>query len=122
MPLNLAVVPMRSISEASWLTSVSIAALSSALERAVLVLHGQLTDALEHRVNLGQRTFRRLDERDAVLRVALSLGQAADLTAHLLADRETGGVVGGTVDAVTATTALHRLGGLARVCPGCGAR
>ena len=52
MPLNFAESPMRSISEASWLTSDWIAAWSVVAERAVLVLHGQLTDALEHRVDL----------------------------------------------------------------------
>jgi hypothetical protein len=53
-------------------------------------------------VDLVEGTFRRLDERDAVLRVALRLSEAADLTAHLLRDGQPGGVVGGTVDAVAA--------------------
>jgi hypothetical protein len=35
-------------------------------------------------VNLVEGTFRGLDERDAVLRVALRLGDATDLPAHLL--------------------------------------
>ena len=71
-------------------------------QRAVVVLHLQVTDALQHRVHLVEGTFRRLDQRDAVLRVALRLGEAADLGAHLLGDGEAGGVVGGTVDAVAA--------------------
>ena len=74
-------------------------------QRAVLVLHLQVTHALQHRVHLVEGTFRRLDERDAVLRVALRLSEAADLRAHLLRDGEAGRVVGGTVDAVAAATA-----------------
>ena len=94
---------------AIWTTSAAIASLSSSVERAVVELHLQVTDALQHRVHLGERAFRRLDERDAVLGVALRLGEAADLTAHLLGDREAGGVVGGAVDAVAAGELLHRL-------------
>ena len=78
-------------------------------QRAVVELDLEVTDALQHRVHLGEGTFRRLDERDAVLSVALRLSQTTDLTAHLLADRETGRVVGGTVDAIAAGKLLHRL-------------
>ena len=53
-------------------------------QRAVRVLHLQVTDALKHRVHLVEGTFCGLDERDAVLRVAVQPGQAADLSAHLL--------------------------------------
>ena len=109
VPLNFVSVMMLPISCAIWETSAAIASLSSALLRAVVELHLQVTDALQHRVHLGQGAFRRLDERDAVLRVALRLSQAADLTAHLLADREAGGVVGRTVDAIAAGELLHRL-------------
>ena len=56
------------------------------VEGAVVELHLQVTDALQHRVHLGEGTFRGLDQRDAVLRVALRLGEAADLAAHLLRD------------------------------------
>ena len=69
-------------------------------QRAVRVLHGQLADALQHRVHLVQRALSRLHQRDAVLRVALGLGEAADLATQLLADRQAGGVVGRAVDAV----------------------
>ena len=73
---------MRSISDASWLTSDWIAVWSSAAERAVLVLHGQLADALEHRVDLVEGALSRLHHRDAVLDVALGLGETADLATH----------------------------------------
>src|SRR3954469_2672309 len=82
-------------------------------ERAVLVLDGELTHALEHGVDLVQRTLSRLHEADAVLSVALGLSQAANLTTQLLADREAGGVVRRTVDAVAGAEALHRLRGVA---------
>ena len=79
---------------------------------AVVVLDLEVTDALQHRVHLGEGAFRRLDERDAVLRVALRLGETTDLAAHLLRDGEAGGVVRGTVDAIAARELLHGLGGL----------
>ena len=60
-------------------------------------------------MDLGQRTLSRLDERDAVLGVALGLVETADLTLQLLADGEAGGVVGRTVDAEAGAEALHRL-------------
>jgi hypothetical protein len=78
-------------------------------ERAVLVLHGQLANALQHRVDLVQRAFRRLHQRDGVLRVALSLGEAADLTTKLLADGESGRVVCCSIDPVAGGELLHRL-------------
>ena len=84
------------------------------VQGAVVVLHLEIADALEHRVHLVEGTLRRLDERDAVLRVALRLGETTDLSAHLLRDGEAGGVVGGTVDAVTGRQLLHRLGSLGR--------
>ena len=62
-------------------------------EGAVVVLDLEVTDALQHRVHLVEGTFSGLDERDAVLRVALRLSQAADLAAHLLRDGEAGSVV-----------------------------
>src|SRR4029453_13033899 len=71
-------------------------------ERAVLELHGELTDALQHRVDLGQRTLSRLHEADGVMDVALSLLEAVDLTTQTLADREAGGVVSSPVDPVAA--------------------
>ena len=58
-------------------------------------------------------TFEDLDSVAAGSRlrghVALSLGEAVDLTAHLLRDGEAGGVVGGAVDPVAGAEALHRL-------------
>src|SRR4029078_7960717 len=80
-------------------------------ERAVAVLHGELTHALEHRVHLAQRAFRGLDQAHPVLGVALRLRETTDLTTELLADGESGCVVGRTVDAVSRAEALHRLAG-----------
>src|SRR3954468_1965412 len=79
-----------------------------ARKRAVLVLNGQVTDAVKHRVDLGQRTLGRLHQRHRILRVALSLVETADLATKALADRETGGVIGGTVDAIPRGESLHR--------------
>ena len=78
-------------------------------QRAVVELDLQVTDALQHRVHLGEGAFRGLDERDAVLRVALRLSQTTDLAAHLLRDGEAGGVIRGTVDAIAAGELLHGL-------------
>src|SRR3954449_9546178 len=83
-------------------------------KRAVLVLDGQLANALEHRVDLVQRTFCRLNHRDGVLQVALGLAQTADLAAHLLRDGEAGGVIGCAVDPVAGGETLHRLAQLVR--------
>src|SRR3954471_11310143 len=83
-------------------------------QRAVLVLDGQLADALEHRVNGVEIALSGLDERDAVLDVALRLGEATDLRTHGLGDPEAGGVVSTTVDAVAGREALHGLGDLRR--------
>src|SRR4051812_44290154 len=81
---------------------------------AVLELHTQVADTLQHRGDLVEGTLSRLDERDAVLGVALRLIDAADLRTHLLADREAGRVIGGTVDAVAGGKLLHRLGSVRR--------
>jgi hypothetical protein len=62
-------------------------------------------------VHLVQRALGRLHEADAVLGIALSLREAANLTTKLLADGESSCVVGRTVDAVAGAQALH---GLAR--------
>src|SRR4051812_37422561 len=78
-------------------------------ERAGLVLHGQLTDALQHGVDLVEGALRSLHEADRVLRVALRLRQTTDLATQLLADRQPGSVVGRTIDARTGAQALHRL-------------
>src|SRR5262249_36748532 len=43
------------------------------------------------------------------LRIALGLRETTDLTTELLADGESGCVVGGTVDAVPGAESLHRL-------------
>jgi hypothetical protein len=77
--------------------------------RAVLVLHGELADALQHRVDLGQSALGGLDHAHAVLGVALRLGEAADLPAHALGDAEAGRVVATAVDAVAGRQPLHRL-------------
>ena len=107
LPLNAVLSPISRISWASWATSPMMASLSSWLQGAVLVLDRQVTDALQHRVDLAEGAFRGLDERDAVLRVALRLSETADLAAHLLRDGEAGGVVRGTVDAIAAGELLH---------------
>ena len=84
-------------------------------EGAVRGFDGQLADALEHRVDFGQRAFSGLDHRDAVLGVSLGLVEARDLRLQLLADGEAGRVVGGTVDAETARQLLDALGEVAAV-------
>src|SRR4051794_11094286 len=76
---------------------------------AVLELHGELSHALQHRMDLVERSFRGLHHGDAVLEVALRLGEAANLAAHLLGDGETCGVVGGPVDPVAGAQTLHGL-------------
>src|SRR5215207_7681482 len=78
-------------------------------QRAVLVLHGQLTNTLKHAVNLVERTLSGLHHRNGVRRVAGSLRKAADLAAQLLADGQARGVVAGAVDAVARRQLLHRL-------------
>ena len=83
-------------------------------QHAAVVLDLQVTDALQHRVDLVEGTLSGLHERDGILRVALGLGETTDLSAHLLGDGEAGGVVGGTVDAVARRQLLHGLGGLGR--------
>jgi len=83
-------------------------------QRPVVVLDGQVANALQHRLHLVHRAFRRLHQRDRVLRVPLSLGETADLGLQLLADREAGGVVGRAVDAIAGAEALHRLRQLVR--------
>jgi hypothetical protein len=84
-------------------------------ERAVLVLHGQLTHTLKHAVNLVQGALSRLDHRDGVRGVTAGLSQATDLATQLLADGEAGGVVARTVDAVARRQLLHRLAELVAV-------
>ena len=49
--------------------------------------------------HLAQRAVTHLRERDAVVRVALSLRHAADLCLKALGDRQAGGVVGRIIDA-----------------------
>ena len=56
-------------------------------------------------MDLGERPLGRLHHRDAVLGVALSLAEAADLRAHALGDAEAGGVVATAVDAVAGARA-----------------
>ena len=78
--------------------------------RAVVVLHRELVHALEHGVDLGQRTFSGLGDRDAVLGVAHGGLQATDLEAQALGDGQAGRVVGGAVDPVAAGQLLQGLG------------
>ena len=73
-------------------------------------ISSEVAHALEHGVHLGHRALTSLHQRHRVLRVALSLVEATDLGAQLLADRQAGGVVGGAVDPVAGRQPLHRLG------------
>ncbi len=86
-----------------------MAAVPSVSIGAVGVLHRELADALEHRVDFVQRAFTDLDHRDPVLGVAHGLVEAADLAAELLADDEAGCVVGCAVDAQAARELLDAL-------------
>src|SRR5690606_17868059 len=61
-------------------------------------LHGQVTDAVEHGVDLVQGALSGLHDRDAVLGVAGGLTEPGDLRTQTLADDEAGGVVSRTVD------------------------
>src|SRR3979411_717032 len=80
-----------------------------ARQRIVGGLNCQLAHALQHRVDFVQRTFTRLDHRDAVLGVALGLCQTLDLPAELLADAQTSSIVASPVDAQTARQLLNAL-------------
>src|SRR3954454_4692741 len=79
------------------------------LRAAVRRLHRQVAHALQDRLRLVERAFRRLDDADAVLRVADGDLEAADLRAQPLGDGQTGRVVGGAVDPVAARELLQRL-------------
>ena len=85
------------------------------VQRAVLVLDGQLADALQHGVDLVEVALGGLHHGDAVLDVLLGLREAADLRPHRLGDAEAGGVVGRAVDAVAGGETFHRLRDLGRV-------
>ena len=107
---------MRSISCLSWLISwpIDVRSADAVGVGAVGGLHRQLAHALEDAVDFVQGAFSRLQHRDAVLGVAHGLGVAADLGAHLFANAEAGGVVGGAVDAVAAGELLQHLPHLQR--------
>src|SRR4051812_30310779 len=79
------------------------------LRTAVRRLDRQVAHALQDRLRLVERAFRRLDDADAVLRVADGDLEAADLRAQPLGDGQTGRVVGGAVDPVAARELLQRL-------------
>src|SRR3954447_24173019 len=79
------------------------------LRTAVRRLDRQVAHALQDRLRLVERAFRRLDDADAVLRVADGDLEAADLRAQSLGDGQTGRVVGGAVDPVAARELLQRL-------------
>jgi hypothetical protein len=59
----------------------------------------ELAHPREHAVDVVQRTFAGLRERDAVLRVAARDRPGGDFRAQALADAQTRGVVGGRRDA-----------------------
>ena len=61
-------------------------------------------------------TLEGLNHGDAVLRVSLSLCEAADLGSHLLRNCEAGSVVACTVDSVTRRKLLRRLLQTSYVC------
>src|SRR4029453_7760949 len=78
-------------------------------DRAVRVLDGQLANALKHAVDFVQGTFRGLHHGDGVLSVPAGLVEAADPRPKLLAEGETGRVVGSAVDAQAARQLLDGL-------------
>jgi hypothetical protein len=84
--------------------------------RTVRRLHRQLAHTGEEAVNLLRAAVRRLEHRDAVVRVALGDRVAADLGVHRLRDTETRGVIRSAVDAAAAGEAsearLQSIGGL----------
>jgi hypothetical protein len=70
-------------------------------------LHGQLAHALQHVAHFGQRAFRGLSQRDAVIGIADGHVHPSNLGAHALGDGQAGGIVLGAVDAQTRRQALH---------------
>src|SRR5690606_20790597 len=70
-------------------------------------LHRQLPDALKDGVAFVQRALGHLQQRDAVLRVALRLPQTPDLRPHALGDGQARRVVRGPVDAQARGQLLH---------------
>ena len=60
-------------------------------------------------MDLVHRAFTGLDHRDAVLRIALRLGETADLRPEFLTDRQAGSVVAGPVDPEAAGKTLDAL-------------
>ena len=61
-------------------------------------LHGKFTHARQQAVRLIEGTLGGLKKTDRVLRVALRLVETPDLVLQLLADGQSRGIVGGTVD------------------------
>src|SRR5690606_18221720 len=78
----------------------------SGLVGIVSSLNGQLADTLQVVVDFVQVAFSRLSQRDAVVGVAGSLGQAADLSGHAVGNGLAGSVVFGAVDAQAGRQAL----------------
>ena len=72
-------------------------------------LNGEVTGTLQERVDLGQGTFCRLHDGDAILGVANGDLEATDLRTHALADAEASGVVSSAVDAESARQLLQAL-------------
>jgi hypothetical protein len=71
-------------------------------------LHCEFTHALQRIADRCERAVGGLRQRDAVICVADRNVHAANLCAHALRDRETGGVVGCGVDPQARRQALHR--------------
>ena len=76
--------------------------------RAVLRLNGQITDTLQVVVDFTQCAFCRLCQRDTVVGVTCSNGQAVDVRGETVSDRLTSSVVFCTVDAQTGGQTLNR--------------
>src|SRR5690606_35385704 len=77
--------------------------------RVVRALDREIAQTLQDRVDLAQRAFRGLHDRDAVLRVAGGDLEASDLRTQALRDGEPGRVVSRTVDPEAARELLERL-------------
>src|SRR5690606_20020594 len=74
--------------------------------RGVSRLHSELTDPLQVVRHLLQSAFRRLRERNAVVRIAHGLVETANLRGHTLGDRQSRRVVLRAVDTQTRGQAL----------------
>src|SRR5690606_24767568 len=72
-------------------------------------LDREVTDTTQEVLDLGERAFRGLDDRDAVLGVARGDAETGGLSLETLRDGEAGRVIRGAVDAETARELLEAL-------------